>query len=363
MKRTALNEVHRRAGARMVDFAGWEMPVRYEGIVAEHTAVRTAAGIFDASHMGEFRIDGPGAAELVDRVTTNDVGRLDDGGVQYSVMTNADGTVVDDLLVYRLRADSFMLVVNAGNTPKDLDWLRTHNRFDARVTDISHRTGLIAIQGPLAAACLERHAGTDLAALPRYRFLETALDDVAGILSRTGYTGEDGFEFYFSAEHAPALWRALLDANRDRGLRPAGLGARNTLRLEAGMLLYGNDMDEGTTAIEAGLDRVVRLDAGDFIGRDSLRAEKAAGPRRKLAGFRMLGADIARDGYAVHLDGEEAGRVTSGSPSITLKTNIGLAYLPLERALPGTPLRIRVRNRSCPAQVVDTPFYKRGRAT
>ena len=363
MKRTALNEVHRRAGARMVEFAGWEMPVRYEGLVAEHTAVRTAAGIFDAGHMGEFRIEGPGAADLVQRVTTNDVGRLADGGVQYSAMTHANGTVVDDLLVYRLRADSYMLVVNALNTPKDLYWLRTHNRFDARVRDVSDRTGLIAVQGPLAEACLQPHAGADLTALPRYRFLETTLDGVAGLLSRTGYTGEDGFEFYFPAEHAPALWRTLLDANRERGLRPAGLGARNTLRLEAGLLLYGNDIDAGTTVLEAGLDRVVRLEAADFIGRDSLRAEKAAGPRRRLSGFRMLGADIARDGCPVYLDGEEAGRVTSGSPSITLKTNIGLAYLPFERALPGTPLQIRIRNRSCPAEIVDTPFYRRGHAT
>lgn len=343
----------------MREFAGWSMPVEYSGIAVEHEAVRSAAGVFDAGHMGEIEVEGPEAEPFLQFMTTNDLGRIEDGQAQYSVLATPAGTVVDDLLIYRRTRESYMLVVNAANVSKDLDWLHEHNTFDTRVRDISDRTGLIAVQGPKAVDCLTPLSGADLTDLPRYSFVETTLAGVNGILSRTGYTGEDGFEFYCPQGDGPPLWEAILDAGKGLGARPAGLGARNTLRLEAGMLLYGNDMDDRTTLFEAGLGRIVRLDSGNFVGRESLLAEKAAGPKRRLAGFRMLGREIARDRYAAFVQGRECGYVTSGSPSITLKKNIGLAYLPYEFSTPGARLEIRVRKRMCMAEVVNTPFYRR----
>ncbi len=359
MKQTSLHEVHVQSGARMREFAGWSMPVEYSGIVSEHEAVRSAAGVFDVGHMGEIEVEGPEAERFLQFMTTNDVSRIEDGQAQYSVLATPAGTVVDDLLIYRRTPENFMLVVNAANVSKDLDWLREHNHFDARVRDISDFTGLIAIQGPKALDCLIHLSGADPTGLPNYRFLETTLAGVNGMLSRTGYTGEDGFEFYYPQGKGPRLWEAILDAGKGLGALPAGLGARNTLRLEAGMLLYGNDIDDSTTLFEAGLGRIVRLDCGNFVGRESLLAEKAAKPKRRLAGFRMLGREIARDRYPVFVDGRERGHVSSGSPSITLKKNIGLAYLPYESSTPGTPLEIRVRKRMCHAEVVVTPFYRR----
>ena len=359
MKQTSLHEVHVQSGARMREFAGWSMPVEYSGIASEHEAVRSAAGVFDVGHMGEIEVEGPEAERFLQFMTTNDVSRIVDGQAQYSVLATPAGTVVDDLLIYRRTRENFMLVVNAANVSKDLDWLRQHNHFDARMSDISDRTGLIAIQGPKALDCLIHLSGADPADLPYYRFVETTLAGVNGMLSRTGYTGEDGFEFYYPQGEGPRLWEAILDAGKGLGARPAGLGARNTLRLEAGMLLYGNDIDDSTTLFEAGLGRIVRLDCGDFVGRESLLAEKAAKPKRKLAGFRMLGREIARDRYPVFVEGRECGHVSSGSPSITLKKNIGLAYLPYEFSTPGTRLEIGVRKRMCHAEVVVTPFYRR----
>lgn len=335
------------------------MPVEYSGIAREHTAVRTAAGLFDVSHMGEFQVRGPQALDLVQHVTCNDASLLADGQVQYSAFPTPEGTVVDDLLVYRYSKDHFTLVVNAGNIESDLEWILSHNRFDATVKDISDSTGLLALQGPRAAEILQPLTEISLAALIPFHFEAGSVSGVETQVSRTGYTGEDGFELYFPAAESEKLWNGILNAGQTTGVLPAGLGARNTLRLEAKLLLYGNDLDRTTTLLEAGLGWIVKFDKGEFVGRDALAGQKAAGVQRKLAGFVMAGRDIARDHYPVYVNGAEAGHVTSGSPSITLKQNIGLTYLPAAHAGIGTKLQILIRGRACDAEVVRTPFYKR----
>jgi aminomethyltransferase len=360
-KKTVLYAAHKYLGARFVSFGGWEMPVEYSGISKEHVAVRTASGLFDVSHMGELEIRGSRALNLVQQVTTNDVSRLTDGQAQYSAMAFPNGTVVDDLLVYRRGPEWFWLVVNAGNIQKDFDWITSHNRFDASVENISDNVSLLAVQGPKALDILQTLTLVSLAPIRYYNFTQGSVSGVDAVLSRTGYTGEDGFEIYCSREHAESLWNAVLEAGRPHGLLPAGLGARNTLRLEAGFLLYGNDMDETTTLFEAGLGWIVKLDKGEFVGCQSLSREKQSGVHRKLVGFEMLGREIARDGYTVFVSGREAGRVTSGSPSVTLQKNIGLVYLPVEYTAAGTRFQVSVRGRMCDAQVAATPFYKRRR--
>jgi aminomethyltransferase len=309
--------------------------------------------------MGELDVRGPQALELIQFVTTNDAGKLLDGQSQYSAMAYPLGTVVDDLLVYRHNSEHFMLVVNAANIIKDFDWITSHNRFNAAIEDISERVTLLAVQGPRSIDILESLMKTNLTAIPPYHFTHAKVLDADAIVSRTGYTGEDGFEIYFSAEHSESIWDATSEAGAPLGLLPAGLGARNTLRLEAKLLLYGNDMDGTTTLLEAGLGWIVKLDKGEFIGRDALLSQKREGVKRKLAGFEMLGREIARDHFPVVIDDQIVGHVTSGSPSITLKKNIGLAYLPVGYASVGTRFRVSVRNRLCDALVVPTPFYKR----
>jgi aminomethyltransferase len=346
-------------GARLIPFGGWEMPVEYSGIAKEHMAVRTAAGVFDVSHMGEFEVRGSEAADLLQSVTSNDLSKLSDGQAQYSALPYPEGTVVDDLLIYRHDAQHFLVVVNAGNIEKDFDWITSHNRFNATVENISDRISLLAIQGPRAQSILQRLTPVRLADIPYYHFGRGRVLEADTIISRTGYTGEDGFEIYFSPEHSEKIWNALLDSGGADGLLPAGLGARNTLRLEAKMLLYGNDMDETTTMLEAGLGWIVKLDKGPFVGREALQAQKRQGVQRKLVGFEMLGKDIAREHYPALIDGQDVGHVTSGSPSITLKKNIGLVYLPAASAEVGTKFQVSVRGRRCDAQVVRTPFYKR----
>ena len=299
------------------------MPVEYSGIAKEHTAVRTAAGLFDVSHMGEFEIRGVQALDLVQHVTTNDASALIDSQAQYSAMAFPEGTVVDDLLVYRHAIDHFMLVVNAGNIQKDLEWIQSHNTFDATVEDISDRVSLLALQGPRSIDILKQLTSLPLSDVGYYHFLHGPVLDVPVLVSRTGYTGEDGFELYFSIQHSEAIWNAIMNAGKAHGLLPAGLGARNTLRLEAKMLLYGNEMDEKITLLEAGLGWIVKPDKGNFIGRDALLLQKKQGVQKKLVGFEMLGREIAREHYPVSVNGHEAGYVTSGSPSITLKKNIG----------------------------------------
>ena len=335
------------------------MPVEYSGIAKEHTAVRTAAGLFDVSHMGEFEVAGPQALDLVQHITSNDASQLADNQAQYSALTTPEGTVVDDLLVYRHSKDRFMLVVNAANIQGDLEWILSHNAFDARVEDRSDETGLLALQGPRAEDILQPLTDTPLRSLASYHFVSGQVLGVPVLLSRTGYTGEDGFELYFPAGESEKLWAGLLKAGEAAGLLPAGLGARNTLRLEAKLLLYGNDIDRTTTLLEAGLGWIVKLEKGDFIGRDALARQKAQGLQRKLAGFAMLGRDIARDHYPVYVNGVEVSHVTSGSPSITLKQNIGLTYLPVAHSGVGTKVEVSVRGRACEAEVVRTPFYKR----
>ena len=358
-RRTALYEIHKRMGARMIPFGGWDMPVEYSGLVKEHTAVREAAGLFDVSHMGEFRITGPQALDFLQYVTSNDVARLVEGQAQYSALPTPQGTVVDDVLVYRKSATEFMMVVNAANTESDLQWIASHKRFDASVENISESLSLLALQGPRALDILQPLASVQLQAIAPYHFVSGSVLAVDAILSRTGYTGEDGIEIYFAAQHSERIWNGILEAGRPLGLLPAGLGARNTLRLEAKLLLYGNDMDQTTSLIEAGLGWIVKLDKNDFIGRDALLKQKQEGVRRRLVGFEMLGREIAREHYPVLIDGRPASQVASGSPSITLKKNIGLAYLPIEHANIGSRFQIEVRSRACDAQVVPTPFYKR----
>jgi aminomethyltransferase len=335
------------------------MPVEYSGITREHNAVRTAAGLFDVSHMGEVEVRGPHAEAFIQFITSNDVTRLADGQAQYSAMPYPEGTVVDDILVYRFSSEHFMLVLNAGNTAKDIDWITSHNTFGASVSDISSEVALLAIQGPKARDVLACMTEVELSQLGYYRFRRGDVGGAGAIVSRTGYTGEDGFEIYLPAEHAESVWTALLNEGESCGLIPAGLGARNTLRLEAGFLLYGNDMDETTTLLEAGLGWIVRMEKGDFIGREPLLRQKNEGVKRKLVGFEMMGREIAREHYPVFAGGKESGHVTSGSPSITLRKNIGLAYLPVEHSKAGTAFQISVRDRKCDAQVVQTPFYKR----
>src|SRR3989441_794156 len=358
-KRTALFAMHKALDARLLPFSGWEMPVEYSGIAKEHTAVRTAAGLFDVSHMGEFEIRGREALNLIQFATTNDARRLIDGQAKYSAMAYPPGTVVDDLLIYRHRADHFMLVVNAANIRKDFEWITSHNRYDATIDDISDDVTLLALQGPKAIKILQTLTNVRLSEIEYYHFAEGKVLNVDAILSRTGYTGEDGFELYFSARHAELVWNGILGTGTPLGLLPAGLGARNTLRLEARMLLYGNDMDGTTTVLEAGLGSIVKFEKEEFMGRDALLKQKQEGVRRRLVGFEMLGREIARDHYPVFVDGGEAGHVTSGSPSITLKKNIGLAYLPADHASIGSTFEVRVRSKLVEAQVVPTPFYKR----
>ena len=364
LKRTPLHDCHRAAGARLVPFAGWEMPVQYAGVVDEHLAVRTRAGLFDVSHMGEVEIHGGQALDLVQRVTCNDAGRLQEGQAQYSALTTPQGAFVDDVLVHRLRGGRYLLVVNASNRDKDVAWIRSHaGGLDATVDDVSDGTALLALQGPAAPRILSRLAGEEPLKLKRYRFLDGRLAlpgrTVEALVARTGYTGEDGFEIYLAPDAAPAVWNALLEAGREDGLMPAGLGARDTLRLEAKMALYGNDIDDTTSVLEADLGWIVGWEKGDFIGRDALARQRESGPARTLAGFELVERGIPRHGYPVRVGGRPAGAVTSGTMAPFLKKPIGLAYFPAGATQPGTPFEVVIRDRPVAAVVVPTPFYKR----
>jgi aminomethyltransferase len=362
-QRTPLHAVHVAAGARMVDFAGWEMPVQYTGVLDEHQAVRTRAGLFDVSHMGEVSVRGPQALDFLQHVTCNDVARLVPGRIQYSALMTEAGTFVDDLLVYRLAADAFLVVVNAGNVAKDLATLEARARgFDVEVEDHSARYALLAVQGPRALPIVGALAAADLEPLRYYGFTRTEVDGVPCLVSRTGYTGEDGFELYAPPDAAERLWHALLAAGAAHGLSPAGLAARDTLRLEACMALYGNDIDETTTVLEADLAWIVKLDKGDFVGRDVLARQSAQGVPRLLTAFETEGRAVARHGHPVRVEGREAGTVTSGTFSPTLRKNVGMAYLPTAQSAPGTRFEVFIRGRGEPAVAVRKPFYKRAKA-
>ena len=366
LKRTSLNEVHRRLGGRMVEFGGWDMPVQYPaGTVEEHLRTRTHAGLFDVSHMGEIEVCGAEAITFVNRLVSNDAAKLVDGQAQYSALTTPEGTVVDDLLVYRMAADHFLLVVNAGTTEKDWDWIASH--LGPEQVELSNRSAdycQIAVQGPNALEILRKLTNVPLAEIKYYHFREGTVDGVPAIVSRTGYTGEDGFEVYADADRAEQLWKKILDAGdfgAADGILPCGLAARNTLRLEAGMCLYGHEIDETTTLLEANLGWICKLNKGDFIGRDLLVKQKEEGVNRKLVGFEVTDRGIARDGQEVLIGGQRLGRVTSGSPAPFLKKNIGMAYVPVEFAAEGQAIEIDVRGRLVGAQIVPLPFYKRER--
>jgi aminomethyltransferase len=360
LKHTPLHGAHVAAGARMVPFGGWDMPVQYIGIIEEHRAVRTRAGLFDVSHMGELDLAGAGALPLAQRLVTNDVRRLAEGQALYTPMCTPEGGIIDDLLVYRLGADHLMLVLNAANTAEDIAWIRRYASGDVRITDRSEQVALLAIQGPRAEGILQTLTRAPLGDIRYYWFRDGV--EVAGrraIVSRTGYTGEDGFEVYIDATDAVRVWEALLEAGTPLGLLPAGLGARDTLRLEAGLLLHGNDMDKRVTPLEVGYGWTVKLGKGDFIGAEALGRQKREGVTRRLVGFTLGDRAIARHGFPIRHEGETVGRVTSGSFAPTLEQSIGLALVSAAYAQPGQRLAVEIRGRDVGGTVTKLPFYKR----
>ncbi|MDP3274059.1 MAG: glycine cleavage system aminomethyltransferase GcvT [Deltaproteobacteria bacterium] len=366
LRRTPMYESHKALGGRLVPFAGWEMPVQYSGIVDEHHAVRKSAGLFDVSHMGEFVVEAERAIHLVGELVTNDVELLTDGQARYTVCCNERGTILDDLIVYRINHEKVLVVCNASNRDKIVPHFTEALKGRAKVTDLSDKTALISVQGPEAMSLLAA-AGADgrVQEVPYYYFTDSVLCNVPCTIARTGYTGEDGVEIFCPwTDEALRIWQTLLDLGKDRGVKPIGLGARDTLRLECKMSLYGNDIDETTNPYEAGLGWTVKLDKGDFRGRDALLAIQKAGVSRKLVGFEMTERAIARHGYEVIDAGDNVvGTVTSGSPSPTLSKNIGLAYVPVASSAVGSALRLRdpQRGRVSAAVVVKTPFYKRSK--
>jgi aminomethyltransferase len=366
LKRTPLNSVHRAMGGRMVDFGGWDMPVQYPaGTIEEHLRTRNHAGLFDVSHMGEIEVRGAEAIALVNHVASNDASKLIDGQAQYSALTTPAGTVVDDLLVYRFSADHLLLVVNAGTTEKDWDWITSQSLAgQAQLKNVSSDYCQLAIQGPDALGILQALTDLPLAEIKYYHFTLARVDGIPAIVSRTGYTGEDGFEVYADSGKAEQIWNKLLDAGNygsDTGVLPCGLAARNTLRLEAGMALYGHEIDEHTTLLEANLGWICKLNKGEFIGREALAKQKEAGVQKRLVGFEVTERGIARDGQEVCVNGERVGKITSGSPAPYLKKNIGMAYVPTQFANEGQEIQIDVRGKLVGARIVKTPFYKRAK--
>jgi aminomethyltransferase len=360
-RRTALYDRHRALGARLVDFAGWEMPVSYRGALEEHRAVRERCGLFDVSHMGEVEVRGPGAAALCDRLTVNDVSRLADGDGQYSIFCDVRGGVIDDLIVYRLEAEAFLLVVNAANTTIDLDWIREHRSAGADVIDRSSETGLLALQGPSATAVLGAVTRLDLGAVKPFSIHETTVADARVRVARTGYTGEDGFEVFVATDRLTGVWDVLLAAMARVDGLACGLAARDTLRLEAALPLCGADIDRTTTPLEAGLGWVVKLGKGAFVGCEALRAQHEAGVRRRLVGIEMDEPGVPRHGQAIFQGDAEVGAITSGTRSPTLGRFIALGYVPREHSAVDTRLAVDVRGRRHPAHVVPKPFYRRAR--
>jgi aminomethyltransferase len=366
-RETALRQRHEALGARMIPFAGWLMPVQYRGILDEHRAVRSAAGLFDLGHMGQVRVTGPGALAFLQSVTTNDVSVLEPGEAQYSLLPNARGGVIDDIIVYRVPDETgYFVVVNAANREKDVAWLHeqraARSNLDVEVADVSDTLGMIAIQGPNAVRIVTGLTTADLESIDAFECGRGEVAGVPALIARTGYTGEDGFEFYVPQEQTVALWDALLAAGEPHGLEPVGLGARDTLRLEARMPLYGNEMADDISPLEAGLGWAVKLDKGSFVGRDAIRAMKEGGVPRRTVGFRLLErAGSARHGYPVQVDGREVGVVTSGTFSPTLEAEIGLALVESGVAGVGKPLDIVIRGRPVAAEQVKLPFYRRKR--
>ena len=361
LKKTPLFDVHRSLSAKLVDFGGWNMPVQYSGILQEHNAVRTGVGLFDVSHMGEIEIRGPGAAQLVDYVSTNNAAKLKVGQAHYSALLYEHGGFVDDILVHKVSETNFFLCVNASNQEKDFEHIQAQNRWDAEVDFASDRYAQIAVQGPKALQTLQKLTEIKLRDIKYYWFADGMVSGVPARIAHTGYTGEDGFEIYVPPQTAAQLWAELMTAGEEFGIKACGLGARNTLRLEAKMALYGHEITASTNPYEADLAWIVKMDKGDFVGRQALEKVLQAGVKRKLAGFEMKDRGIGRDGYEVWLDGKPAGWVTSGGPSPTLNKNIGLCYLPIEDAVPGQKIEVLIRNAPVEAVTVETPFYKRAK--
>jgi aminomethyltransferase len=371
LRRTALFDEHKHLGGRLIDFGGWELPVQYSGVMDEHTACRTAAGLFDVSHMGEVHVEGPKAEAFLNYLVTNNVSKCAIGQAQYTVMCHATGGIVDDLLIYKRAAERFLVVVNAANTAKDVAHIqKIEKEFRAKhsiqnaelhVTDESDKYTQIAIQGPKAAAILQKLTKIDLTPIKTYWFTEGAVLGVPAIIARTGYTGEDGFEIYVAWDQGPVIWRGLVDAGLLEGLKPCGLGARDTLRLEMKYPLYGNELNDDTNPLEAGLGWVVKLDKEEFVGKAPIVAAKAVGLTRALVGIKLLERGIPRHGYGVFSsDGATAlGEVTSGTQSPSTKESVAIAYVRLDQSKIGTRLTVDIRGQKVPAEVVATPFYKR----
>lgn len=363
LKRTPLFAKYQELGAKLTEFGGWEMPVQFSGIIEEHEAVRNKAGLFDVSHMGEILIEGQDAEGFLNELVTNDVTKCQVNQCQYTLMCKPDGGIIDDFLIYKLAENKYLLVVNAANTEKDYEWIKQHEKGDVTVKNISTGIGQLALQGPKAQAILQKLTSTDLSKIRFYRFQQGV--EVAGIpdvlISRTGYTGEDGFELYVKAEHVEDLWDKLMEAGQEDGLLPCGLGARDTLRFEAGLALYGQELSEDWTPLEAGLGFAVKLDKDSFIGKEALRKQKEEGIQRKIVGLEVTGRGIPRTGYKVFAQDEEKeiGHITSGTHAPTLKKALGFALLDIAYTKPETPVKIQIRKRFIDAVVVKKPFYKR----
>jgi len=365
LKKTPLNRIHRALGARMVDFGGWDMPVQYSGVIEEHLATREAAGLFDVSHMGEVEVKGAGALAYIQHLCINDASRLAIGQVQYSAICYPHGGIVDDVTLYRFAPDRFLFCVNASNTDKDFAWmeqvLQEGDFPDVELRNLSAEFAQLALQGPRSESVLMRLTKTNLKEIKYYHFAEGQVAGVPTIISRTGYTGEDGFELYFAAEAAESVWTALMAAGEVEGIKPCGLGARDTLRLEMKFALYGHELSSEITPLEGGLAWITKLDKGDFVGRDALIKQKEKGVPRRLAGLVMTGKGIPRDGYPVFADGEQVGTVTSGTMSPSLRVGIALALVKPEYAGVGKELTIGIRNRQVDCRVAKTPFIKNWR--
>ncbi|HEX4065827.1 MAG TPA: glycine cleavage system aminomethyltransferase GcvT [Acidobacteriaceae bacterium] len=365
LRKTPLNAMHRRLGAKMVDFGGWDMPVEYSGLIAEHIAVRTGVGVFDVSHMGDIQLRGPGSLAAVQHISMNDAARLQPGQAQYSAMLYPEGTFVDDIIVHKFSENDYLFVINAGTREKDYNWVRTQARgFDCHVNDYSDYYTQLAIQGPKAQEVLQKLTNVDLSKIRFYWFTWGTVCGLPNtLIARTGYTGEDGFEIYVPSDVATSerVWNEVMEAGKEFGILPCGLGARNTLRLEAALSLYGHEISETINVFEAGLDRFCKLEKGKFLGSDALQQVQAAdGPERKLVGLEVVERGIARDGYRVFdLEGEEIGLVTSGSPAPFLKKNIALAYVPRSFADVGMEVAVEIRNKPVKARVVPIPFYRK----
>jgi len=359
LRTTALHQVHRNLGAKMVDFGGWDMPVQYSGVLEEHHTVRKNVGLFDVSHMGEIEVRGPEAVSLVNYIASNDASKLKLGQAHYSALLYEHGGFVDDILVHKVADDHFFLCVNASNQDKDYEHIAANNKFNARVENAGERYAQLAIQGPRGLETLQKLTAAPLAAIGYYHFVDGAVSGAPARIARTGYTGEDGFEIYIAPGQAVRLWNEILAAGAEFGIKPCGLGARNTLRLEAKMALYGHEIHASIFPWEADLGWIVKMNKGPFLGREALEAARTKGLTRKLVGFEMVGRGIGRDGYEVLVDGVPSGFVTSGGPAPTLNKNVGLCYLPASEAAPGRKIQIVIRGQAVDAVTVETPFYQR----